>query len=159
MSGWLAFSSDEELAQELRDLRRRSEPAPKAVVDAAKDAFKWKDIVAAIAIAQLEFDSVVDEDRLERVRDMPGERRLRFAGAGRSVEVAVVDNNGGLAGRVDPPLAGSMVLRHADGSTVTAPLDEHGLFHFGSFKRGPVSLRPLPSDQEVEMFQTDWMTL
>ena len=94
------------------------------------------------AIAGLEFDSAVDDDDdLARVRDAGSERRLRFRGAGRVVEVVLVDNTRRLAGQIDPPLAGSVVLRHSDGATLTAPVNHRGQFFFDSLRRGAFSLR------------------
>ena len=93
----------DEILEAVRMLRRRLEPAPQAVVDQARAAFSWRGVAASIA--GLEFDSAVDDDDLARVRDAGSERRLRFRGAGRVVEVVLVDNTRRLAGQIDPPLA------------------------------------------------------
>jgi hypothetical protein len=149
---------DDEMLAELRALRRRAEPAPPGAVAAAVAAFRWRSVAGAIA--GLEFDSVVDDDdQLARVRDSAAERRLRFVGAGRAIEVALVDNNRALAGRVDPPLPGSMVLRHPDGATLSVPVDETGQFFFEAVGRGPVSLRPVPADGAAGDFETEWVTI
>jgi len=150
--------SDGEMLAELRGLRLRAELAPPVAVAAAVAAFSWRSV--ADAVAELEFDSVVDDDdQLARVRDDGAERRLRFVGAGRAIEVAVVDNNQALAGRVDPPLPGAMVLRHADGATSCAPVDEGGRFFFAAVRRGPVSLRPVSADGTLGDFETEWVTI
>ncbi|HXW82577.1 MAG TPA: hypothetical protein VEJ84_23975 [Acidimicrobiales bacterium] len=149
--------SDEELIDQLRRLRHEL-AAPAAVIAAATDAFRWRSV--AVAVAGLEFDSLVDDDdQLARVRGSGAERRLRFASPGRSVEVAVVDNNSGLAGRVDPPVVGTMVLRHPDGSAISTPLDERGEFFFEAVGRGPVSLRPVLADALTSDFETEWVTI
>ena len=57
-------------------------------------------------------------------------------GAGRVVEVVLVDNARRMAGQIDPPLAGSVVLRHSDGATSTAPVNERGQFFFDTLRRG-----------------------
>jgi hypothetical protein len=146
------------MLQELMALRSRTEAAPPGVVAAAVAAFRWRSLVAAVA--GLEFDSLVDDDdQLARVRGPGGERRLRFVGAGRAIDVALVDANRGLAGRVDPPVLGSMVLRRADGTTLSAPVDEHGQFFFEAVRRGPVSLRPAPADGTLGDFETEWVTI
>lgn len=149
--------SDEPVLGELRAVRQRADAAPPAVVDAAVEAFRWRGV--AEAVASVEFDSLIDDDRLARVRDANGERRLRFVVPGRAIEVAVIDNDGGVAGRVEPPLAGTMVLRQANGPTVSAPLDENGSFFFDSVVRGPVSLRPVPTDSTEQSFGTEWVTI
>lgn len=151
--------TDEALLQELRTVRRRAEAAPASVVAAAVAAFGWRSV--AIAVAGLEFDSVLDEDDddLARVRDGGGERRLRFASPGRALEVYVDGAGEGLLGRVDPPAAGSMVLRRPDGTTSTAPVDERGQFFFEAVGHGPVSFRPALASGAVGDFQTDWVTI
>lgn len=145
------------MVEELRSVRRRGEPAPPAVVAAALTAFMWKDV--ADAVAEVEFDSLTDEDNLARVRDAGGERRLRFVTADRVLEMAVMENHGGLTGRVDPPLSGRILLRRAQGPAVSAVLDENGQFYFGPLKHGPLSLRPVPDDPGVAGFETEWVTI
>jgi hypothetical protein len=147
----------DDLLEELLALARRSEPAPASVVSAALDAFKWRGV--AQAIVGLEFDSALDDDRLARVRDAGAERRLRFVGAEQTVEVTLVDNNRRLAGRVDPPQPGSMVMRHPDGATASAPLDESGRFFFDTVRRGPVSLLSVRADGTNGDFETEWVTI
>ena len=52
-----------------------------------------------------------------------------------------------------------MVLRQANGSTVSVPLDENGAFFFDTVKHCPVSLRPVPADATVVTFGTEWVTI
>ena len=152
------FGSFEETLEAVRTLRRRMEPAPPAVVDQAKAAFAWRSVAASIA--GLEFDSLVDDDDgLARVRDAGSERHLRFRGPGREVEVVLVDNAKRMAGRIDPPLAGSVVLRHSDGATLTAPVNERGQFFFDTLRRGAISLRNVPADRALGDFETEWVTI
>lgn len=147
----------DEILEAVRTLRRRLEPAPQAVVDQAKAAFSWRAVAASIV--GLEFDSAVDDDDLARVRDAGSERRLRFRGAGRVVEVVLVDNTRRLAGLIDPPLAGSVVLRHSDGATSTAKVNQRGQFFFDSLGRGAFSLRNVPADRGLGDFETEWVTI
>jgi len=78
---------DEQLLAELRSLVHRMGTTPPALVAAAKAAFSWRSVAAAIA--GLEFDSAVDGDDLARVRDGGPERRLRFRCPNHVVEVTV----------------------------------------------------------------------
>jgi hypothetical protein len=144
---------------ELVSLRRRVVPAPPEAVAAAKAAFAWRGV--ARAIAALEFDSAVDDDDddLARVRAAGSERRLRFHGRGRLVEVSIVDNGRRLAGRVVPPLAGSMALCYPDGASLSSPLDDLGQFFFDALRHGTVSLRPVPTDPAAGGFETEWVTV
>jgi hypothetical protein len=148
---------DDLLLAEIRSLKRRMEPTPPSLVEAAKAAFSWRSV--ATAIAGLEFDSAVDDDDLARVRDSGPERRLRFRAPDYVVEVTVADNNRALAGRVDPPFAGTVVLRHPDGVSLIAPLNQFGQFFFDGVPRGAVSLRPAATDRALADFETEWVTI
>jgi hypothetical protein len=127
------------------------------VIDDALAAFSWRSV--AVSIAGLEFDSAVDDDGLARVRDAGSERRLRFCGDGRVVEVVLIDNTRRLAGWIDPPLAGSVELRSSDGATLSAPVNELGQFFFDSIRRGAISLRNIPADAKLGEFETEWVTI
>ncbi|HYA45678.1 MAG TPA: hypothetical protein VED59_08720, partial [Acidimicrobiales bacterium] len=138
-------------------LRRRVGTATPEIVAAAKAAFAWWAVAGAIA--GLEFDSAVDDDDLARVRDAGSERRLRFHGRGRVVEVRVLDNGTRLVGRVAPPVAGSMVLRYPDGASLSTPVDNLGQFFFDTLRRGAMSLRPMTADPAIGDFETEWVTI
>ena len=128
-----ATSEDEQLLAELRSLAPPDGPAPPALVEAARAAFSWRSV--ATAIAGLEFDSAVDDDDLARVRDGGPERRLRFRCPNHVVELTVAENNRALAGRVDPPFAGTVVLRHPDGVWLSAAVNQLGQFFFDAVPR------------------------
>jgi len=149
--------ADEQLLAELRSLGRRLEPAPPRLIEAAKAAFSWRSV--ARAIAGLEFDSAVDDDDLARVRDGGPERRLRFRGPDHVIELTVADHNPTLTGRVDPPFAGSVVLRHPDGAVLSASVNQFGQSFFDTVRRGAVSLRPVPTDRTLADFETEWVTI
>ena len=150
--------ADEQLLAELRSIRRRLEPVPPSLVAAAKAAFSWRSV--SRAIAGLEWDSAVDDDDdLARVRDGGPERRLRFRGPDHVIELTVTGNNRTLAGRVDPPFAGTVVLRHPDGVTLSASVNQFGQFFFDAVRRGAVSLRPVPADRTLADFETEWVTI
>lgn len=149
--------ADEAMFEELRAVMSRVEAAPPVVLAAAEAAFGWRTV--AIVIAGLEFDSAVDEDDdLARVRGPGTERRLRFRGAGRVVEVSL-GNDQGLVGRVEPPLTGAVVLRNADGTTTSAPIDELGHFFFDAVHGGAISLRCAGTDMALGDFETEWVTI
>ena len=148
---------DERLLAELRSLALRIGPTPPVLVEAAKAAFSWRSV--ATAIAGLEFDSAVDDDDLARVRDGGPERRLRFRCPDHVVDVTVAGNNRSLAGRVDPPFAGTVVLRHPDGVWLSAAVNQFGQFFFDAVPRGAVSLRPFATDRALADFETEWVTI
>jgi len=143
---------------ELRSVLRRVEPAPAAVLNAAKAAFNWRAV--AVAIAGLEFDSAIDDDEdFARVRATGSERTLRFRAPGQVVEIALVDGNKRLSGRVDPPSGGSMVLRRPDGRESSAQVNEIGQFFFDHLGQGVISLKSVPGRSGVAGFETEWVTI
>ena len=148
---------EERLLTEVTGVLRRTERVPAAVLAAARDAYRWRRV--ASAIAELEFDSAVDDDDLARVRDGGSERRLRFRVADRVAEVAVIDGGRRMVGRVDPPFGGSMVLRSPSGSTVNVEIDDLGRFIVEPLPRGAISLRHVPSDTAMADFETEWVTI
>ena len=152
------YDEEVEALAQLGAVLRRVEPAPASVLNAARAAFNWRTV--AVAIAGLEFDSAVDDDEdLARVRAAGSERRLRFRGPGQLLEIALVDGNKRLAGRVDPPSGGSMVLRRPDGEAMTAPVNDAGQFFFDHIGRGVISLKSLPGRIGLLGFETEWVTI
>lgn len=156
MSEW-DQTADSTLLEEVISVLRRAERPPAGVVAAANTAFGWRSVMTAVA--DLEFDSAVDEWDLARVRAWTSERHLRFRGAGRVAEMSVIDGGRRLAGRVDPPMTGSVVLRHPGRPDVSAAVDHLGQFLFDSLPRGPMSIRIVPSDPGERGFQTEWVTV
>jgi hypothetical protein len=155
-SDW-AGATDEEILQWVRAPKRRNEPAPEQVVDAAMRAFQWRSV--AVAVAEVEFDSATDDDELARVRVDGGDRRLRFANGTGTVDMALVGDNRRLVGTVEPVFASSAVLCHPDGATVSAPIDDEGNFFFEEVQSGPVMLRLQPSGRANAVFETEWVTI
>jgi hypothetical protein len=147
----------EGLLQEALSVLRRAEPVPAGVLAAARTSFGWRDVVDAVA--DLEFDSAVDDDDLARVRDAGSERRLRFRATHAVTELRVIDGGRRLAGRLEPPIAGSMILRHPARPDVTVSIDRLGQFLFEELPSGPVRVVAVPSDPQVSGFQTEWVTV
>ena len=79
--------SDDELEAELRRLAADREPVPAELVQAALDAFGWRDIDAKLA--ELVYDSLVDADEASLVRGSPGHRLVSFAVGGMTIDVEV----------------------------------------------------------------------
>jgi hypothetical protein len=139
---------------------RRAERVPADVVAAANAAFSWRS--TALAIADLEFDSVLDDaddDDLARVRDIGTDRRLRFRGSNSVVEVTVIESGRRLVGRIEPPLPGRILLCRPGGSTNACDVDALGQFFFDAVPRGAISLRPVPADPALLGFETEWVTI
>jgi hypothetical protein len=51
------------------------------------------------------------------------------------------------------------VLRHSDGASSTAPINELGQFFFDTLRRGTISLRNVPADRALGDFETEWVTI
>ena len=148
------------LLEEVVAVLRRVERAPDEVLAAANAVFEWRS--TALAIAALEFDSVLDDrndDLLVGVRDAGSERRLRFRVSGCVVELTVIEAGRRLVGRVDPAAAGRIVLRHPGGSSRECDLDEWGHFFFDEVPRGAMSLRSVAADRALVGFDTEWVTI
>src|SRR6516225_7836967 len=135
--------SDNELEAELRRLAADREPVPAELVQAALDAFGWRDIDAELA--ELVYDSLADADEASLVRGSPGQRLVSFAVGGITVDVEVTSAGAGRAvmGQIAPPQRALVDIRGRR-DTVTVEADELGRFQSGLVLPGPVSLRLRP---------------
>lgn len=145
----------EELMGRLRTLGRRMDPTPPAVTAAASAAFQWRTLDAELA--ELTYDSWMDDRELAGVRSSGGQRQLTFEAPGVTVEVEV---SGGasprLVGQVVPAHPGTVELRHRTGITTLA-VDDLGRFAAPHLPAGPVSLRcTAVADSPVE---TEWVAV
>ena len=97
------YESDDELEAEFRRLAADREPVPAELVQAAVDAFGWRDIDAELA--ELVYDSLVDADEASLVRGPPGQRLVSFAVGGVTIDVEVTSAGPGrtVMGQIAPP--------------------------------------------------------
>lgn len=151
------WSPEARLLEEAIAVLRAAEPVPASVVAAGKAAFGWRSVVAAVA--DLVFDSAVDDDDLARVRAGISERHLRFRGRAVTAELSVIDDGRRLAGRLELPVPGWVLLRHPGQADLSAAVDSLGQFLFEGVPRGAVSVRAVPDDPELDGFQTEWVTI
>ena len=131
-------SGDEELLAELR-AAGRLDPAPAEAVAAVRAAFMWRTIDAELA--ELTYDSDMDDERLAGVRHTGVARFLTFEAPNLTLELeaSVEDERGRLTGQLVPPQAGRIEIRHgADTTTVDA--DELGRFGASDLTPGPIRL-------------------
>lgn len=137
-------------------LAARMDPVPQAVLDAARGSFTWRTIDAELA--EIAFDSVLDE-HLAGVRGpMTGPRLLTFEAVDVAIELEVTDVGGQrrLVGQVVPSDAAAVEVRHAEGATPVST-DDMGRFAVEEIPAGPVSVRvQRPGREPVD---TDWVTL
>ena len=134
---------DDELEAELRRLAADREPVPAELVQAAVDAFGWRNIDAELA--ELVYDSLIDTDEASLVRGPPGQRLVSFAVAGITIDVEVSSAGPGrsVMGQIVPPQRATVDIRYRQ-DTVTVEADELGRFRSGPLPPGPASLRLRP---------------
>lgn len=149
--------ADASLLDALRVLAGRVDPLPAAVADAARESFTWRTIDAELA--ELAYDSVLDDARLAGVRSGDAPRTLTFEAPDLSVEVEVVEagDQRRLLGQLVPPQAGEVQVRHPSGSTTVAA-DAVGRFSVAGLPSGPMSLRCRVGD-EGAAFDTAWVVV
>lgn len=132
---------DLELVDRLGAIARTVDGPPAEVVAAARAAFTWRTIDAELA--ELVYDSWLDDQVLTGVRAAGGLRRLRFDAEELKLEVEVeaVDGSGcQLVGQVVPPRPGVVEVRHAERS-LSVPVDGLGRFSVPRVPSGNISLR------------------
>ena len=151
--------SDDKLEAELRRLAADKEPVPAELVQAAVDAFGWRDIDAELA--ELVYDSLADDDETSLVRGTPGQRLVSFAIGRMTIDVEVTGTGPRrtVMGQIAPPQRATVDIRYPQ-DTVTVEADELGRFRSGPLPPGPASLRlrPPPGGSGPAIV-TDWISL
>jgi hypothetical protein len=152
-------ADDNDLEQELRRVAAALDPVPPEVVQAAMDAFSWRDLDTELA--ELVFDSLLDADQATLVRGSAGPRLVSFKTPGLTVDVELTDSGSGrhLMGQITPAQRAVVQIRHGAG-TVSTDADELGRFSSASLQTGPMSLRLSPADDGSRtVVVTDWLTI
>ena len=144
---------DDDLERELRDAAGLFDPLPAHLTAAAIAAFTWRDIDAELA--ELVFDSL-DAATAGALRGTDRPRLLAFEGADMVIEVEI-DGDGAfrrITGRLSPPVAADVSIRHEQEETTVAA-DELGRFAAGGITAGRIRLRVSPADAARPVV-TDW---
>ncbi|HBW18475.1 MAG TPA: hypothetical protein DEH11_05400, partial [Actinobacteria bacterium] len=102
---------DDELEEELRRTAASLDPVPPELLRAAADAFTWRTVDAELA--ELVYDSLVDEDALALVRGGSDRRLLSFEAGGLSIDLEVSTAGAAreLTGQLAPPQRASIEIR------------------------------------------------
>jgi hypothetical protein len=148
-----------DLEDELQRVLARIDPVPPGLVEAGVGAFTWRTIDADLA--ELVFDSRVDQDEAALVRGDQAGRLLSFRAPALTIEVEVTGTGPSrrLMGQLVPPQRGGVDIRHGD-STTTVEADELGRFSAGPLPAGPVSLRCRPgSTPDQPPIVTEWIAI
>jgi hypothetical protein len=131
---------DEQLVDELRDVVNRLDPPPRHVLEAAKAAYDWRTLDAELA--ELVYDSDLDDLELAGVRGESGPQILSFEAPALTIDVEIGVDPGGrrrLIGQLAPPQPARVEVR-APGGTTTTDTDELGRLAVEGLEPGPVSL-------------------
>ena len=147
-------AEDVALLEELREAGRLDAP-PAESIAAAKSSFVWRTLDAELA--ELVYDSVLDESALAVVRSSQPPQLLTFEAPALTIEIeaAVTGARRRLVGQLVPPQAGRIEVRHV-GGIVTVDADEMGRFTADDLTPGPVSLHCSRAGQSVGV-TTDWV--
>jgi hypothetical protein len=150
---------DDQLEEALRRHAARLEPVPASLLQAAQDAFAWRDVDGDLA--ELVFDSLLDTDDATLVRGSPERRLISFQASGLTIDVEVTIAAAGRAvlGQIMPPRRAAVEIRNPHGA-VTVEADELGRFRSGPLRAGPMSLRlSLAADAPGSQVVTDWLAI
>jgi hypothetical protein len=152
-------TKDAELEARLREAAARLDPVPAEVIQAATEAFGWRRV--DVELAELVFDSLLDQADAALVRGAGGPRLLHFRADLLTIEVEVTSTRSGreLVGQVFPAQRAELDIRH--GAQVDhAAIDDLGRFRTEFVPVGPVSLycRPASGGTGTPVM-TDWIPL
>jgi hypothetical protein len=150
---------DDKLEHELRQLAARLDPVPPELVQAAADAFSWRNIDAELA--ELVFDSLQAADEAALVRGSPDRRMVSFSTPDLTIDVEVTITGSGreVMGQISPPQRATVEIRHRAG-VVSADADERGCFRSAAVAAGPMSLRLSPAaGRPRAAVVTDWLSI
>ena len=148
-----------ELEEELRRVLEQVDSVPPILLEAAAGALAWRTIDAELA--ELAFDSLLDQDEAALVRGPQQGRMLSFRASSLTIQFDVTGTRASrrLVGQLVPPQPASVDIRQGD-TTVTVVADELGRFSAESLQAGPVSLRCRPESATAgPPVVTDWVTI
>jgi len=146
--------ADDEFTGELRRLAARLDPVPPELLDAAARAFTWRDIDAELAA--LTYDSAHDALAGAGTRAEPASLRcLTFDASQLTIELEIIGD--ALHGQVVPPQPGHVEIRHADGTSSTAAVNDVGYFTATPVPTGTFRIYCHTASDIV--VQTDWISL
>jgi hypothetical protein len=138
----------------LATVREALEPVPESFLVAARAAFAWHNIDAELAA--LTYDSAQDALAGAGTRAEPASlRALTFDAENLTLELEIIDDV--LHGQLVPARAGTVELRHIDGTATNIPVNDVGYFTVSPLPSGRFRLYCVPTDGEPVL--TDWITL
>jgi hypothetical protein len=149
---------EERLFEELTAVVRRADRPPADVLAAARGSYTWRTIDAELA--ELTYDSLLDDDALAKVRSGAQPRQVTFESDDLTIELEIGFATGGrrIVGQLIPTQVAEIEIRHPAGEQ-SVEADELGRFTAEVLTVGPVSLAcKLKTDGEVTI-TTDWIII
>jgi hypothetical protein len=149
---------DERLMTALRRLAAALDAVPMALVAAARAAFGWH--IPGAEVAELTYDSTLDEQARFGVRSTTQSRLFSFEAPGFTVEMEAISSGPRrrLRGELEPPQPGPVEIRQP-GRSVTVVADGRGRFLVDDLRAGPLSLRLPGRRADCAAMITDWVLL
>ena len=149
---------DEELLARLTGVVRRIDAVPEEVLQAARGSYTWRTIDSELA--EIAYDSLLDEDALARVRSGAQPRQITFEASDLTIEleVAVVADRRRIVGQLIPTQPAAVDIRHPSGR-LSVEADELGRFVAEGTIVGPVSLSCTLEGGERKTVNTDWIVI
>lgn len=150
----IELETDDELFARLTGLAARLDPVPPAVLAAARATFALRTL--ADDLAELTYDSDLDDGALVGIRGGGGARQLTFEGSRLTIEMEVRAAEHAVIGQLVPPQEARVEVLHRGGSLIV-DADPLGRFAGRGIPPGPVSVRV--EDRAGERTQTDWVVV
>jgi len=130
---------DEQLLAELGAALRSAGPITDDDLARGKESFTWRTVDDDLALAELVYDSSIQERLLVRDGEIvPGGRTLIFEGDAMSVEIDATADV--LTGRIVPPGRADLTLMTVTGPGGETTADDMGCFVLAAPPPGPVRL-------------------
>ena len=147
------ISDDDQLLADLADALAGVRPSLDRVAARAKDSFVWRTIDEDLLLAELSFDSSLEEAAQTRaVTD--DARVLVFTASPQSVEIELFEDR--LVGQFLPPVSGVVRIEDERGQSVESAVDEFGFFVVEPAPSGVVRFH---CETGTTRIRSDWVIL
>jgi hypothetical protein len=150
--------SEERLFEELTAVVRRADGTPAEVLAAARGSYTWRTIDAELA--ELTYDSLLDDDALAGVRSGAQPRQVTFETGELTIELEIGFATGGrrIVGQLIPTQIAEIEIRHPAGEQ-SVEADELGRFAAEILTVGPVSFACRLRTNGEKTITTDWIII
>jgi len=149
---------DDELVEQLRGVAAQADPVPETFLKAARGSYTWR--IVDVELAELAYDSVLDDSRTPVVRGDSDIRLLTFEAPELTIEVEVTvsGKDRRIAGQLIPGREAIVEISHGGGTEVITA-DRLGRFATGPVTAGPVSLSCRVAGTPAGAVKTEWVPI